>query len=177
MALKKVSILAKHVKIAPGTIPGWKVPPVVGVALFEPHERFINNENQIAQDALFRFEKGVVPITTAITNYEILTFYNDTTLGSFQLVSDCLMQEIIPQQTKNYNEIDPKYDLENVMKAISEELNNKCRADCGNLIDDYSDILSINQWNLGKCDSTGHRIDVQPASQPIKLPNRRMPVH
>ena len=134
--------------VVPGTIPGWKVPPFVRVALFEPHERLIKTQNQIAPEALLRFEKGIVPITTAITNYEVLTFYKDRTLGSFQLVSDRLMQEVNQGQTKNYNEKDPKYNLENVKKVISEKVNNKCRADFGNLIDDYSDIFSINQWPL-----------------------------
>ena len=27
------------------------------------------------------------------------------------------------------------------------------------------------------CDATSHKIDVKPGSQPIKLPNRRMPLH
>ena len=59
--------------IVPGTIPGWKAPPVARVVLFEPHEHFIDNESQIAQDALFSFEKGIVPITIANTNDEVLT--------------------------------------------------------------------------------------------------------
>ena len=113
--------------------------------MFEPHERFIDNENQIAQDALFGFEKGIVPSTIAKTNDEVLTIYKDTLLGSSQLVSDRLIQEINQKQNKNYNEMDPKYDLENVKKAISKELNKNCRADFRNLIDDYSDIFSINQ--------------------------------
>ena len=177
VALEKVSIPPQLVMIVPGTIPVWKVPPAARVALFEPHERFIENENQIAQDALFSFEKGIVPITIANTNDEVLTIYKNTTLGSSQLVSDRLIQEINQKQTKNYNEVDPKYDLEIVKKAISKEINNNCRADFRNLIDDYSDIFSINQWDLGKGDATSHRIDVKPGSQPIKLPNRRMPVH
>ena len=177
VALEKVSIPPKHVMIVPGTIPGWKAPPVARVASFEPHERFIHNENQIAQDALFRFEKGIVPITIANTNDEALTIYKDTTLGLSQLVSDRLIQEINQKQTKNYNEVDPKYDSENVKKTINKEKNNNCRATFRNVIDDYSDIFSINQWDLGKCDATSHRIDVKPGSQPKKLPNRRMPVH
>ena len=60
MALEKVSIPPQHVMIVPGTIPGWKAPPVTRVASFEPHEHFIDNKNQIAQDALFSFEKGTV---------------------------------------------------------------------------------------------------------------------
>ena len=78
---------------------------------------------------------------------------------------------------KKYNEVDPKYDLENVQKATSKKINNNCRAELRNLIDDYSDFFSISQWDLGKCDATSHRIDVNPGSQPIKLPNRRMAVH
>ena len=57
VALEKVSIPPQHAMIVPGTIPGWKAPPVAGVALFETHESFIDNENQIAQDALFSLEK------------------------------------------------------------------------------------------------------------------------
>ena len=72
VALEKVSIPPQHVMIVPGKIPGWKAPPVVTVASIEPQERFIDNENQIAEDALFSFEKGIVPITIANTNNEVL---------------------------------------------------------------------------------------------------------
>ena len=78
---------------------------------------------------------------------------------------------------KNYNRVDPKYELENIKKAINKEINNNCRADFRILIDDYSDTFSINQWDFGKSDATRHRIDVKPGSQPVILPNRRMPVH
>ena len=44
-------------------------------------------------------------------------------------------------------------------------------------MDDFSDIFTVNQWDLGKCDATSHRIDVEPGSQPKKLPNKRMPLH
>ena len=148
VAMEKVSFLPQHVMIVPGTIPGWKVPPVARVALFEPHERFIDNENQVAQDALFSFEKGIVPITIANTNDEVSTICKDTTLGSSQLVSDRLIQDINQKSMKKFNEVDPKYDLENMKKAISKEINNNCRADFRNLIDDYGDIFSINQWDL-----------------------------
>ena len=79
---------------------------------------------------------------------------------------------------KNYNEIFPRYDLENVRKATSKEIYNNCWADFSKLIDDFSGIFSIIQWDFGKCDATSHRIDVKRGSQPIKLlPKRRMPVH
>ena len=77
---------------------------------------------------------------------------------------------------KDYNTVDPKYELENVKKAISKEISTNCTADFRNLLDDYSDIFSINQCDFGKCDATTHKIDVKPGSQPIKLRNKRMPV-
>ena len=168
VALENVSIPPQHVMIVPGTIPGWKAPPVARVALFEPHERFIYNEKQLAQDTLFSFEKRTVPITIANTNDQEITIYKDTALGSSQLVSDRLIQEVYQKQMKYYNGVDPKYDLENVKKAISKKINNNCRAGFRNLIDDYDDIFSINQCDLGKCDATSQRIDVKPRSQPIK---------
>ena len=59
--------------IVPGTFPGWKVPTVARVVLFEPHDCSINNKKQTAQAALYSFEKGIVPITIANTNDELLT--------------------------------------------------------------------------------------------------------
>ena len=177
VALEKLSIPPQHVLIVPDTIPGCKAPPVARVALFEPDDSFIDNENQIPQDALLSFEKGIVPITIANTNDEVLTIYKVTTMGSSQLVSDRLIQEINQKQMKTYNEVDPKYDLENLKKAISKEINNNCRADFRNLIDDYGDSFSINQRDLGKCDATSQIIKVKTGSQLIKLPNRRMAVH
>ena len=78
---------------------------------------------------------------------------------------------------KDYTTVDPNYDLENLKKAINKEINNNCRAEFGNLIDDYADIFSINQWDLGKSDATSHRIDLKPGSKRINLPSRRTLVH
>ena len=135
MVLEKVSIPPQHVMIVPGTIPGWKAPPVARI-VFLNSTSDIDNENQIAQDASFNFEKGIIPFTVANTNQKVLTIHRDTTLGSSQLVSDRLIQEINQKQMKKYNEVDPKYDLENVKKSISKEINKNCRADFRNLMDD-----------------------------------------
>ena len=108
MASDKISMPPQHVMIVPDTVPGWKAPPVARVSLFEQHERFINKENRIAQDALFKFEKGIVPITMANTNVEVSAIYKDTTLGSSQLVSDRLIQEVNHKQVETYNEKKPQ---------------------------------------------------------------------
>ena len=99
VALERNSIPQKYVFVVPGTVPGWKTSPVVRVALFEPHERFINIEKQIAQDALFTIEKGIA-ITIDKSQDEILTINKDTTLDSSQLVSNRLIQELNRKQTQ-----------------------------------------------------------------------------
>ena len=110
VAIEKVSNPQHHLMIAPGMIPGQKAPPMARVALFEHHELFKNNENQVAQDALSRLEKGIIPITISNTIDEVLKIYKNTTLGLSQLVSDRLIHEMNQKQTRNCNEVDPEYD-------------------------------------------------------------------
>ena len=119
----------------------------------------------------------MVLITIGSTNAEVNTIYRDTTLVSSQLVTDRLIQEVNQKQTKNFNETDPECDLENVMKSIGKKTTITAGQTFECSIDGYSDIFSLNQWELGKCNATSHRIGLKPGSQPIELPNRRMPEH
>ena len=82
------------------------------VALFEPHERFIKNESGMTQYALFGFEKKTFTMATTID--KVLTTNKGTTLGSSKMVSNRLTQEMDQKQTKNYEEVDPKYNMEEV---------------------------------------------------------------
>ena len=82
-------------------------------------------------------------MTIAKINDVVLTIYKNTTLGSSQLVTDRLIEEINQKQMKNYNRVDPKYDLENIKKAISKEINNNCRADFRNLIDLFNQPMGF----------------------------------
>ena len=101
VALEKISIPPQHVLILSGTIPGWKALPIGKIDVFEPHEQFIKKEKEIAQDALFNFEKGLVPFTIANNDDDVLTIYKDTTFRSLQLVSDRLIQEVNRKQVEN----------------------------------------------------------------------------
>ena len=42
---------------------------------------------------------------------------------------------------------------------------------------EISDISSKSECDLGKCDVTTHRIEVEPGSIPVKIPTRRVPLH
>ena len=44
--------------------------------------------------------------------------------------------------------------MEIVKREISKDVNNNCRADFSNLIDEHSDINSINQWDCGERELT-----------------------
>ena len=44
-------------------------------------------------------------------------------------------------------------------------------------MNEFSDIFSKSDWDLGKCDVTTHRVEDEPGSKPVKIPTRRMPLH
>ena len=53
----------------------------------------------------------------------------------------------------------------------------EAKAKFSELINEFSDVFSKNQWDISQCDLTTHKIQVEPGSRPIKLTNRRMPLH
>ena len=61
--------------------------------------------------------------------------------------------------------------------AVGNQLPFSLQGEFGSLIDEFSDVFSKNEWDIGKCDVTSHTIDVCPGSRPVNLPNRRMPLH
>ena len=61
--------------------------------------------------------------------------------------------------------------------AVDNQLPSSLQDEFRSLIDEFSDVFSKNEWGIGKCDVTSHKIDVYPVSRPVKLPNRRMPLH
>ena len=51
------------------------------------------------------------------------------------------------------------------------------RALFAQLVRTFSQVFSKPEWDLGKCDLVQHKIGLHPGSKPVKLPNRRMPMH
>ena len=72
---------------------------------------------------------------------------------------------------------DAKYDLKLVKNSIDTGISLEAKAKLSELINEFSDVFSQNEWDIGQCDVTAHKIQVEPGSRPIKLPNRRMPLH
>ena len=60
------------------------------------------------------------------------------------------------------------------MKPVMDEISH---AKFAPLLRDFSVVFAKDEWDIGKCDLVQHRIKIYPGSTPVKLPNRRMPMH
>ena len=70
-----------------------------------------------------------------------------------------------------------KYDLESLFSNIDEDIDEEYRHQFKDLVKEFEHVFSSSEWDLGKCDVTSHKIEVYPGSRPVKIPNRRMPLH
>ena len=107
---------------------------------------------------------------------EVITVYENTTLGTSEFFPKQALNHIVSPPPKSKTiEIDESYDLKHVIDSISPAIPvwNKF----AELVQQFADVFSKNQWDFGKCDATSHKIDVYPGSKPVKLPNRRSPLH
>ena len=57
-------------------------------------------------------------------------------------------------------------------------MDRQIRAQFAQLLRTFCDVVSKSEWDNGKCDRiVRQKIDLYPGSKPVKLPNRRMPIH
>ena len=82
------------------------------------------------------------------------------------------MPKPLPAPIKNI-----KYDLNILKKSVDKDIPKRFHDQFGSLVKEFSDNFSKWEWDLGKCDITTHRIEVQPGLKPVKIPTRRMPLH
>ena len=70
-----------------------------------------------------------------------------------------------------------KYDIMEVLTQTQSSMDPNFHAKIARLLRTSSEVFSKSEWNVGRCELVKHRIDLYPSSKPIKLPNRRMPMH
>ena len=147
-------------------------------ALFEPLARISTLKNAVVPSVLFNFADENVPVTIENTGDEVITVYENTTLGTSEFFTKQVLNHITsaPPKSKT-NEVDESYDLRHVIDSISPAIPIKMRHKFAELVQDFADFFSKNQWDIGKCEATSHKIDVYPGSKPVKLPNRRLALH
>ena len=178
ISTETLSVPPGHSRIIPAHIPNWKRPPIQVCAPFEPRDKFESNNEVSAPNVLFDLTEEVIPIAIDNKTEEEITIYKNTTLGFSEIVQEAVINNIsklpkpLPAPIKNN-----KYDLNILKKSVDEDIPKRFHHQFGSLVQEFSDIFSKSEWDLGKCDVTTHRIEVEPGSKPVEIPTRKMPLH
>ena len=178
ISTETLSVPPGHTRIIPAHIPNWKRPLIQVCALFEPKDKFEPNKEVSAPNVPFDLTEEVIPIAINNKTEEEITIYKNTTLGFSKILPEAVINNIsklpksLPAPIKNN-----KYDLNILKKTVGEDIPKRFHDQFGSLVKEFSDIFSKSEWDLGKCDITAHRIEVEPGSKPVKIPTRRMPLH
>ena len=173
-----LSVPPGQTRIVPAHIPNWKRPPVQVCALLKPKDKFEPNNDVSAPNVLFELTEEVIPIAIDNKTEQEITIYKNTTLGFCKILPEAVIKNIsklpksLPVPIKNN-----KHDLNILKKSVDKDIPKRFHDQFGSLVKEFSDTFSKSEWDLGKCDVTTHRIEVEPGSKPVKIPTRRMPLH
>ena len=172
------SVPPGRTRIIPAHKPNWKRPPIQVCALFEPKDKFEPDNDVSAPNVLFDLTEEIIPIAIDNKTEEEITIYKNTTLGLSELVREALINNIskLPKSLRAPIK-NNKYDLNILKKSVDKDIPQRFHDQFGSLVEDFSDMISKSEWDLGKCDVTTHRIEVEPGSKPVKIPTRRIPLH
>ena len=145
------------------------------------------SEDNSVPNILFDFSDGMIPVILINTTDSEITIYKNTTLGSSELVSDEIINNVShplvapsasPAAGSVHSRTDSsKYDLQIVITSVDPTIHRQYHQQFAALANEFRRIFSSSECDLRKFDATSHKIDVHPGSEPIKSPNRRMPLH
>ena len=79
------------------------------------------------------------------------------------------------KKPKLSNKTGVKNNLKLVKNSMDSDISPEAKAKFSELINEFSDVFSKNEREIGQCDVTAHKFQVEAGSRPIKHPNRRMP--
>ena len=150
-----ISIPSGHTVVVSTFIPDRKRPPIALAALFEPNGRFNGDKALTAPVILFNYSEDVIPVVIENSGDEPVTLYKDTTLGTSEIVPKKHIQNVGVYKPKDkpptkYNRTDENYNLTHVKTAVNNQLSSSLQDEFGSLIDDFSDVFSKNEWDVGK---------------------------
>ena len=69
------------------------------------------------------------------------------------------------------------YDLKMVKNSIVTGISMEAKAKFFELMNVFSEMFFKNERDIGQCDVTAHKIQVELRSQPVKFQNCRIPLH
>ena len=163
ISTETLSIPPGHTRIIPAHIPKWKRPPIQICTLFEAKDNFEPNNEVSAPSVLFDLTEEVIPIAIDNKTEEAITIYKNTTLEFSEIVPEAVMNNIsklpksLPAPIKNN-----KNDLNILKTSVDKDIPKRFQDQFGSLVKEFSDIFSKSDWDLGRCDVTTHRIEVEP---------------
>ena len=100
--------------------------------------------------------------------------HRKTTFGQSELVEFEKIQYIttlrVRKSPKLTDNKDAKYILNLVKNSIDTGKISETKAPFSDLINEFSDVFSKNDWDIGQCDVTAHEIQIEPGSRPAKTP-------
>ena len=145
--------------------------------IFEPSQSFCDKQNVLAFNTLSELQEDAIP-ARIINPGEDRMIYKGSTLGTFNILQDdTFAQNNVASQSKQKHTAITKYDLKSILHQAKPVMNESSHAKFAQLLRDFSVVFPKDEWDIGKCDLVQHRIQVYPGSTPVKLPNRRMPMH
>ena len=62
-----------------------------------------------------------------------------------------------------------------VKNSIESGISLEAKAKFSEPIEEFSDVFSKNEWDIGQCDVTAHKIEIEPGSRPVKLSQKDAP--
>ena len=168
---------AGHTKFIQAHIPNWKRPPVTLNAVFEPQSKFSTANELSVPKILFNYSEEVIPIASENKADTDVTIYKNTTLGSSEVFPDGWLNGISPMRKPLPVTQLSKYDLRHVTQAIDSSVPRDCQNKFKHLVQEKKSIFSKIERDFSKCDAITRKLKVHSGAKPVKLPNRRMPLH
>ena len=145
--------------------------------IFEPSQSFCDKQNVLAFNTFSELQEDAIP-ALVINPGEDRMIYKGSTLGTFTILQDdTFAQNNVAIQSKQKHTALAEYDLKSILHQAKPVMSEISHAIFAQRLRDFSVVLSKDEWDIGKCDLVQHRIQVYPGSTPVKLPNRRMPLH
>ena len=153
--------------------------PQKSESIFELSPAFCEKYQLMAFSSLC--ESGETIPARLINPVEDVTVYRGTSLGSFSVVGSAettAINRVIPDLPDHLRgHVHDMYNVEEVMKQNKSSTDSYIRARFAQLLRTISDLFLKSEGDIGKCNLVQHKSDFYPGSKPLKLPNRRMPMH
>ena len=147
----------------------------------ELHERFKVDKEVSADHVLFNFAEEKILVMVANTGDGEVMIRKNTTLGQTELVSMDKIQNISTLKSRKCPKLTDKNVAKSYLKLVKNSIDTgvflEGKATFSDLISEFSYVFPKNEWDIGQCDVTAHKKQIEPGSRPLKLPSRRMPLH